>query len=157
MTLPYPMRAGFFRRCAVFSLLALTARLGVADDSKISPDLKLAMASSTGTINVICQYVDTDSYWDAIGKTTTVVGSTYSLLTAVSATMSPADITTLSNQQSVNYLSLDRNVRPTLDYSTAAVNAPIAWQSGLNGTGVGIAVIDSGIYPHQDLAVPYST
>src|SRR6266550_3476817 len=48
-------------------------------------------------------------------------------------------------------ISPDRPLRATLDYTAAAVNAPLAWSSGLDGAGVGIAIIDSGIYSHPDL------
>jgi serine protease AprX len=48
-------------------------------------------------------------------------------------------------------------VAASLDYSTVAVNAPTAWNAGLDGTGVGVAVIDSGIYPHPDLNTAGST
>ena len=39
----------------------------------------------------------------------------------------------------------------SLDIVTATVNAPYAWQYGWDGTGVGVAVIDSGITPKDDL------
>jgi serine protease AprX len=39
----------------------------------------------------------------------------------------------------------------SLDYTAVAVGAPVAWSSGLNGTGIGVAVIDSGVYNHPDL------
>ncbi len=38
-----------------------------------------------------------------------------------------------------------------LDNSTAAVNAPAAWNIGLDGSNIGVAVIDSGISDHDDL------
>jgi serine protease AprX len=60
-------------------------------------------------------------------------------------------VITLSNQSNVNYISLDRTVAGSLDYSAAAVNAPYAWSSNLDGSGVGVAIIDSGIYSHPDL------
>ncbi|NJQ06488.1 S8 family serine peptidase [Streptomyces lonarensis] len=42
-------------------------------------------------------------------------------------------------------VSLDRIVRSTLDTSTAQVGAPAAWAEGLDGSGVTIAVLDTGI------------
>ena len=39
----------------------------------------------------------------------------------------------------------------SLDYTAAAVGAPLAWSEGLQGDGIGVAVIDSGIYNHPDL------
>src|SRR5215469_1745374 len=57
------------------------------------------------------------------------------------------------------YISPDRplfstnNGSPTaiLDYHTDSVNAPAAWAQGLNGSGIGVAVIDSGIIDIPDL------
>jgi hypothetical protein len=46
----------------------------------------------------------------------------------------------------------DRPVQGLLNYSAAAVNAAVAWsQYGLDGSGIGVAVIDSGISNHLDL------
>src|SRR5215471_10245215 len=44
-----------------------------------------------------------------------------------------------------------RRVSGLVDETPAAVNAPAAWSPGLDGSGVGIAIIDSGIYSHPDL------
>ena len=38
-----------------------------------------------------------------------------------------------------------------LDYHTDTVNAPYAWGLGLDGTGFGVAIIDSGILDVPDL------
>ncbi|NBE83302.1 S8 family peptidase [Micromonospora rubida] len=42
-------------------------------------------------------------------------------------------------------LWLDQRVYPTLDRSVAQIGAPEAWKVGLDGTGVKVAVLDSGI------------
>ena len=80
-----------------------------------------------------------------------MLNTVFSLIPAVSATLHPADVIAVSNQSNVTYISLDRQLGASLDYSAAAVGAPVAWSSGLNGSGVGVAVIDSGIYNHPDL------
>jgi len=64
----------------------------------------------------------------------------------------------LASDPDVAYIAPDRplystnNGSPTavLDYHTDTVNAPVAWGQGLNGTGIGVAVIDSGIIDIQD-------
>ena len=86
-----------------------------------------------------------------------VLNVVFSLIPAVSATLHPSDIIAVSNQSNVSYISLDRPVGASLDYAEATVNAPVAWNFGLDGTGVGIAVIDSGIYNHPDLNSPNSS
>ena len=56
----------------------------------------------------------------------------------------------------VAYISLDRPVRGSLaqatDYADVAVGANIAASYGLTGKGVGVAIMDSGISAHPDLA-----
>ena len=45
----------------------------------------------------------------------------------------------------MDYVSPDRVVRASLDYSAVAIGAEAAYAYGRTGKGVGIAVIDSGI------------
>jgi subtilisin family serine protease len=49
---------------------------------------------------------------------------------------------------------LDGKVRATLDRSVPMIGAPEAWQAGFRGTGVKVAVLDTGYDPaHPDLVV----
>jgi len=59
-------------------------------------------------------------------------------------------IVTLSNQSNVAYISKDRTLTPFLSNAAAAVNAPAAWNSNYTGTGIGVALIDSGVNAHPD-------
>lgn len=57
----------------------------------------------------------------------------------------------LANDPDVMYIAPDRPVKSSLDNTAAAVNAPAVWKAGFIGTGVGVAVIDSGLSPSPDL------
>src|SRR4029077_14434929 len=51
----------------------------------------------------------------------------------------------------ISYISPNRATSGALDITTASVSANVAWNLGYDGTGVGVAVIDSGIANHDDL------
>src|SRR5205823_6421301 len=57
----------------------------------------------------------------------------------------------LAAQPETTYVSLDRPVSGTLEFAEPTVDADIALQYGWTGAGVGVAVIDSGVYSHPDL------
>ena len=52
----------------------------------------------------------------------------------------------------ISKIWLDGKVRPVLDKSVPQIGAPAAWQAGYEGTGVEVAVLDTGIdAEHPDL------
>ena len=60
----------------------------------------------------------------------------------------------LARHPGVRALSLDRRVRGTMERTAATVGAPFVWESlGFDGTGIGVAIIDSGVTAwHDDLS-----
>ena len=64
--------------------------------------------------------------------------------------MAPAS-RSLSNSSDVLYITPDRSVNLLSDTATAAVNAPVAWKSNYTGSGIAVALIDSGVNTHPDL------
>jgi len=146
--------------CGLVLALANTA---FAENSKISPDLLQLLGNPSSKVNVIVQYKSLPQGCSgengllpcAVNLLGGVVSQVFTLINSVAGTMLAGDVTALSNQPNVSYISLDRSLAATLDYSSAAVNAPVAWSSGWEGTGVGIAVIDSGIYSHPDLGAAH--
>src|SRR5271154_6016665 len=150
------------RSAALWLVLSMTGSVALADNSKISPDLQPLLANPSSNVNVIVQYNTAPSTSSGgllgglLGTVVNLLGgvlnTVFSLIPAVSATLHPSDVIAVSNQANVAYISLDRSVGATLDYSAGAVGAPQAWASGFDGTGIGVAVIDSGIYAHPDLS-----
>ncbi|HEY6765008.1 MAG TPA: S8 family peptidase, partial [Candidatus Sulfotelmatobacter sp.] len=58
----------------------------------------------------------------------------------------------LENDPEVEYVSVDHTVSGLDDYTDTAINTQQVWTAGYDGTGIGVAVIDSGINDtHSDL------
>jgi len=66
-------------------------------------------------------------------------------------TLPAGDIAELANDPEVESVVPDRTVHAMLDYAEPTINANTAFQSGYDGRGIGVAIIDSGIMDHPDL------
>ena len=77
------------------------------------------------------------------------------LINAMVFTVPASALADLAGDPDVEYVVPDRPVHGTMDYAEPAINADIARQYGWDGTGVTVAVIDSGIMDsHPDLQDP---
>ncbi len=142
-------------------VLALLAPLSLfADNSKISPDLQ----NSTSQEQVVVQYAPGTQLScsgllgllgcvvnDVLKLGGTVLGQ-LPLVNGLVASLDHNGIVSLSNQSNVVYISKDRTLTPFFDNAAPVVNAQVAWQSNFTGSGVGVALIDSGVNNHPDLA-----
>src|SRR5260370_623730 len=61
-------------------------------------------------------------------------------------------LSSLASHSGVAYISLDRPVRAAMDVSIASVKGGYAQALGLDGSGIGVAVIDSGVTNITDLS-----
>jgi serine protease AprX len=66
-------------------------------------------------------------------------------------TLPASSLEHLAKNPEVKYISLDRPLKTNLDNSAAAVNVAAAWEAGFTGSGIGVAVIDSGINSDPNL------
>ena len=120
---------------------------------KLAPDLP---TYGPGTLDVIVQFVGQQSETPK-GRITGLGGRFRSELGAIrgaSYNLPIAALNALREDPDILYISPDREVTATLDYSGPTVGAQLAAQYGLDGTGIGIAVIDSGILSVRDLLGP---
>ena len=143
--------------------------LSLAASSKIAPDLQAIDPNST--VRVIVQYAQAPAVASGqngsilnnipiLGNVLNdvpilngVVNMVLDVLHAVVYTVPASGLQNLANDPNVIYISPDRPLAARLDYSAAAVNAGVAWKSNRNGSGVGVAVIDSGINSSPDLKI----
>ena len=148
------------KKFVLFCLL-VTVTFGYADDTKISPELR--GYNSSQPVQVIVQYApgtqpgaQTQNCGGLFGFVGCLVQDLLNivgqlpLINGVVALVDGTGIVNLSNQANVVYISSDRPLA-TLDNAPSAVNAEVAWQSNYIGTGIGVALIDSGVNSHPDL------
>ncbi|MCP5116591.1 MAG: S8 family serine peptidase, partial [bacterium] len=57
----------------------------------------------------------------------------------------------IAEDAGVRFINLDHNVTAAMDYSVPAIGADIAFNNGWDGSGIGVAVIDSGVSRHKDI------
>lgn len=69
----------------------------------------------------------------------------YALIPATAMQVRPGDIETLSRDESVEFIWPDLPVHTCLDVSVPRIQAPSVWELGFRGTGIKIAVVDTGI------------
>ncbi len=125
--------------------------------SKFSADLQRKSGSSD-LITVIVQYRQmpgTASFKSMLGRGA-AIHSRFQTIRAVTMRIPASMLTELENDPNVAYVTPDRPVSmssnpQTEEYATAVQADIAASQYGFDGTGIGVAVIDSGIANHSDL------
>jgi serine protease AprX len=134
-------------------LLATLVSLAFAAP-KISPDMP--KTTSNGFVDVIIQFKTPPSTAQlqqvgAFGH----VRKQFTAIKAVYATLPLPAVSSLASNPAVGpnivYITPNRALKGSLDITTQSVNANLVWPSGYDGTGVGVAVIDSGVTPKADL------
>ncbi len=132
-------------------LLAVAAWAAPAHKAKISKDL--AHLDPEASVPVIIQWKTApDAFSDAkVASLGGVVGAHFKSIKGGTYVVNAAAIESLAKDPDVAYITPDRRVHAKLDNTTAAVNARAAWSAGLNGSGIGVAVIDSGINSNNNL------
>lgn len=126
--------------------------------SKVSPDA--AKANPFSVVPVIIQYrVDPGSVQDnEVAQLGGATSKTLHSIHAKAAFVPAGQLWKLAADPNVAYVSIDRPVHPreavaitARDYTYQPINAAAAWSNGDFGTGIGVAVIDSGITVVTDL------
>jgi serine protease AprX len=75
-----------------------------------------------------------------------------SVVRAASFFILASRLSALENNPDVAFVTLDHPLKGADDYTDSAANVNAAWSAGYDGTGIGVAVIDSGINDsHADL------
>ncbi len=149
-------------RLAVLALIALlSAGLSIADGNKhkLSKDLDVLKGGHNGaTVDVIIQFnqTPTDAHHQKVHNMGGVLKTKLDVIKGAHYSVPTGSLEDLEKDPDVAYISPNRSLSgtatSTLDYARESVNAPVALQQwGLDGTGIGVAVIDSGVTAVGDL------
>lgn len=113
------------------------------------------MAQTIEEVPVIIQLNEaSQSLKRSITSLTSRLKSELPIIDGYAGHMSTDVIYRLSTSPEVDYISFDSQVFTQLDISTAAMEAYLPHDRGYEGEGVTIAVIDTGVAPHDDLTKP---
>ena len=139
-------------RIAVAGLVGALAFAG----TKVASDMP--RSSRTGLVDVIVQY-QSEGASDAAGSLRAfgTVRQQFHAIPAIHMTVPLSMVARLAKEPRVTYVSPDRAITSFLDITTQAVGANQLWASGWDGTGVGVAVIDSGVARKADLSAADGT
>src|SRR3989441_3655128 len=147
---------------SIFVLL-FAAGLCLADGNKhkLSKDLDaLKSGPHDTTVDVIVQYkvTPTDAHHQKVQNKGGALKTKLDVIKGAHYSVPVESLEALADDPDIVYISPDRQLNGLLDNAAPAVNANVAWQSGWDGTGIGIAVVDSGISPYgHDLNRPGSS
>jgi serine protease AprX len=137
-----------------------TTLVGTAATSsrKFSADLMKPTADSNGMVSVIVQHrqMPTVAHLQAMRGRGATIKTQFHTIRAVAMRVPVSMLAELENDPNVAYVTPDRNQKmasnPVTEEYATAIGADVAQsQYGFDGTGVGVAVIDSGIAIHPDL------
>jgi serine protease AprX len=124
---------------------------------KFSTDMS-SHVGQDGTVTVIVQYRQgpNESVLTNMKGRGASIRTRLQSIRAVTLHVPVSMLTELSNDPNVLYVSPDRSLKmtsnPQVEQYVTAVEADVAAaQYGLDGTGVGVAIIDSGVAAHADL------
>lgn len=148
------MRYGRFTLLAVvLTLCAAPLAATPTPDSRLSRDLQALqlIAGNEGDVDVIISYAGPEpstrrqAHLEALGG---IHRRDLALIHAIAARIPVAALAELTEDREVLSIALDDEITASSDIAGPAIGATLARQvSGVDGTGVRIAVLDSGVQP----------
>lgn len=126
------------------------------NNEKLCPILSSkVMAQTIEEVPVIIQFNEVyNNLRQSIQNLATSLKSELPIIDGYAGKMATDMIYRLSTSPEVDYISFDSQVFTQLDISTATMEAYFPHDRGLEGDGITIAVIDTGVAPHDDLTKP---
>src|ERR1035437_86401 len=136
----------------VIALTLVAAVSGFAQKSKLSPELASRHDKSMVEVIIRYKFAPSARHRSRIASRNGTVRTDFSFIKSLHASVPASRLAALAAEKDVEYISPNRKVGSSLYNTAGAVNAQAAWNLGLDGTGVVVAIIDSGIHTVQDLS-----
>jgi serine protease AprX len=76
------------------------------------------------------------------------------LINAIAAKIPAKEIYHIASHHMIQFINDDSKVFKCIDIASACVAHSMVNETGYTGKGIGIAVLDTGVYPHDDLTKP---
>jgi serine protease AprX len=139
-----------FRRASLVTCLLLAlagaAPGGAAFAATVDPLVREQLVGGADAVQVI---VETSGDPAPVAAFAALLGVevtwTYSIIDAFAGLAPAAAIETLAADPAVEAVHLDQPVGPVMDVSHQAIEADKAWDAGIRGDGVTVAILDTGI------------
>ncbi len=147
----------------VFVTLPPVAAQGAPGSGKLSREVadRVRAAGPDDLLPVIIQTVGepSDQHFTRLHGRGGAVKDRYASIHGYSARVPASQIGALADDPEIERVSYDSPVQAAMDVAYPAVKADLAFTAsgGLDGTGVGIAIVDTGIQLHADLSRPKET
>lgn len=139
---PSPPRIAAFAACFILAV-AIVAPVAAAT---VDPLVQQELASGAEAVQVI---VETSGDPEPVAAFASVLGVevswTYTIIDAFAGLAPAGSIDTLAADPAVEAIHLDQPVGPVMDVSHRAIEADKAWAAGLEGDGITVAILDTGI------------
>jgi len=139
---------------AVTLALISTTALAASGRHKLAPDLSGFPVNPDGTVDVIIQFSQKPQarHFQMMASRGGRMKFAFKHIKGAAYRIPARLLAWLETHPDVAYVTPDRRTKAAWDDDIPAVMDDIALQQyGLDGSGIGIAVIDSGVYHHNDL------
>src|SRR5215467_6672005 len=136
----------------ILSVIAVSVANSLPAHPKVASDLGNVAAS--GAVDVIVQFIATPTerhHQKVKDKGGQLKADLSGTIKGAHYTLPARAVEDLANDPEVVYVSPNREVHGMLDYANPTIGANLAFVNGVDGKGVGIAMIDSGVITVADL------
>ena len=138
---------------AALTPASITVDAAPGASGKLAPVAKERAARALGQSTVIVRIADRNAARSAILAVGGKLGRSLPGISSQVATVPDAALAQLAESDAIERISIDRITVGATERTGATIGATqIRQQLGLTGAGIGVAVIDSGIAYHDDLA-----